>query len=516
MDAQGTVARAFAVLALLLAGACSQGDGGPGGPTDTVDAGDEASDSTPASGPLLEGATPFAGELPETAEVTFTTRDGDTLTIEAFRGLVLLLAAPPPGTPAANVAAAVQVRGGQVVAQVPAVGIYLAAVAPGTEDAFLTGMFAEAWLDDGSPAAPVVPGTIKVGDYFVEDFSSSNPCWYWHGRLVKAVAGRSGAKTDEVDFSSCRRTDCMISLTLAAMYSAAINDERAVINLSVQSGASGSAKGQDRTDCSDAKCRAIRHQQVLFYQGFLKAMEEAIAKDPSVADNTVFVIIAGNAGIDLDAELAALKYRFPNAWKHVKVVGGTDEYGGVDPKLNHLKDGSSGNMVYARARGVQAGDFKCDGTSYAAPEVSRVLDFVWSRNPKLTAAQVTDAFDQAIAEGWYQGVLPQDADGLTSQWFVDRFMEIAKSMGGTGPEAEVADEGEPDASIAEDVYVADEAASEIPPCLETCTPVCPAGCNPNPPSCLSCVSCDSICVDGASGFYCGMACCPLDPYGKGC
>jgi hypothetical protein len=198
------------------------------------------------------------------------------------------------------------------------------------------------------------------------------------------------------------------------------------VNMSIQSGASGSiVSNLDRTGCSDPRCRAIRHQQILFYYDQLEVIERVALRRPDHTANAIVVIIAGNAGIDLDNELAALRQRFPNAFNSVKIVGGVDETGHIIKEFNHLTDNSSNLMAYARGKNVQAGTEMCGGTSFAGPEVARVLDYISSHAPGRTVAQVLSAFDQALREFSAQNILPQDANGFTTQAFLDRAVALA-------------------------------------------------------------------------------------------
>ncbi|HEY3860421.1 MAG TPA: hypothetical protein VGO59_00925 [Verrucomicrobiae bacterium] len=74
-------------------------------------------------------------------------------------------------------------------------------------------------------------------------------------------------------------------------------------------------------------------------------------------------------------------------------------------------------MVYATGVNVQTGGSSCTGTSFAAPEISRDIDYLWSLNPRLTAAQMLQAFNQAVSSCGSGGIVPSSADGYTTQAF---------------------------------------------------------------------------------------------------
>jgi hypothetical protein len=376
---------------------------------------------------LLKDAVSFTGIYPALADVTYPTKAGDVLTISAYPGLVQIFV--DPATPEATVANAVAASAGVIVAKIPLLGLYIVQVVAGGESNFLDAVYANAFVIDGTALAPAVRGgDILEMDYFEPDLrGSADPCYQLHGPLNEQILQRSGGSVTTVDETDSDQwliaRDLTFKLSLADL-----ENQRLVVSMSIQSRASGSiASNLDRTGCSDPRCRAIRHQQILFYYAQLEVIERIALRRPDHTANAIVVIIAGNAGIDLDNELAALRQRFPNAFNSVKIVGGVDETGHIIKEYNHLTDNSSNLMVYARGKNVQIGTETCSGTSYAGPEVARVLDYISSHSPGSTVTQVLAAFDQALREFSAQNILPQDANGLTTQAFLDRAVALATS-----------------------------------------------------------------------------------------
>ena len=373
---------------------------------------------TPTPTPVLEGATSFTGTFPTTAPVDHVTKTGEQLVVqEAYPGFVYLYV--QRSTQKGTVENIVTANDGEIVSAIPNAGLYLIQVEPGKESTFLSAVYSQSWALDGIPASSIVTGTVSVYDFFSFSTGEKLDCDNDHGDLAKLKAGRLGSSTEGVDLETSvphqgdkvEHIDIARSI-LKRMEKAKKDGENVVFSMSLQSSESG-AFSEDRGGCTTTLCKSIRLNQKLFYQNFLQMLDAQIASDPSVAEHAVFVMIAGNAGVDLDAELEELRKKFSKAFKHFKIVGGTKNPGEISTKLNHLKDNSVPNMAYSLAEFVPIfGRFRpaanCDGTSFAGPEVAAVLDHIWSKAPSLKATQVVEAFDQALSEQGKCNTLPQD------------------------------------------------------------------------------------------------------------
>jgi hypothetical protein len=194
--------------------------------------------------------------------------------------------------------------------------------------------------------------------------------------------------------------------------------EHAVINLSVQSLESGVQASTNKVGCSTGLCKEIRREELLLFISILHVLEYA---ENGFANNTAVVVASGNAGIDLDVQLQAIKNQYPKAWKRVKIVGGTDSSGAIDRRFNS----SGSNMVYARGIDVNSMTHSCSGTSFAAPEMARVLDYVWRQVPSLTSEQLMQALDQSLAEESIRAI-PQDP---TTGWATNAFLNKTVNKG---------------------------------------------------------------------------------------
>jgi hypothetical protein len=210
------------------------------------------------------------------------------------------------------------------------------------------------------------------------------------------------------------------------MYLAKMQNHHLVVNLSLEGPANYKISSTaDRTGCTSSLCQSIRRQQEQFYEGFLAVLDSAILLDPSLADNTLICVIAGNGGVDLDTQIANLKTRYPNAFARMVIVGGTDAGGNIYPEFNHLADNSVPNMVYARAINVQPNG--CDGTSFAGPEVTSVLDAIWAQTPKATSAKVLAAIYRVLAQTGTNNIIPADANGKVTTNFINNAVTLINS-----------------------------------------------------------------------------------------
>ncbi|MFC1899915.1 S8/S53 family peptidase [Chloroflexota bacterium] len=387
---------------------------------------------------MLDGATRFTGTLPSVADLTYTTRGGDTLAIQGYPGFISLFV--DPDTTRSVVEEKLKTFDAQVVGAIPLAGLYLVQVTSGQESALTLDLYSESWVRDSSPAFPAARGadhsvTMATLDFHTRDLSKKGECHQLHGDKVKVIMQRSGREVLAIDVDPIgTENDLLLPLNMAArvleeMERASKAKERLVINISLQAPLTGwSSMG--RSGCHDEDCRALRNQQYIFYNSFLQAMEAMFKEQPEVVDNALITFIAGNAGVDLDSTLEKLGETAPNAIERVKFVGGANASGKVLKKYNHLMDTSDkGNrMVYARGEDVSVDKFTplvCNGTSFAGPEVARVLDLIWSRNPELTSIKLLEAFDKALAEMGIDNVLPQDKNGWTTLAFINRVAALA-------------------------------------------------------------------------------------------
>lgn len=395
----------------------------------------QCSDGTDLADSLLYGATFYQGNFPPLGEVAFVSRtDGSFTAHDAYLGWVELLV--DPGIAVETVEGAIAGAGGAVLAKSPLFGRYLIDAGVGSESAFLTTIYANDWALDGAAVMPGTRGNEALDwDSGPEE---SSACLRYHGSLVSDIASRrGGAFALESVGELAKEPETLADLVARRMESMPAGQHQ-VLTMSIAIDLQGGATlaGITTVDC-DLACKKkwMAFQEYHFLRLFFAKMEMLWLKNPDVADRSAMTIISGNTGVALDQALAGLRTSFPHAFDRIAIVGGTEADGTVTPgRFNYLEDDSSGNMVYARgvdvsATSAESGPQTCTGTSYAAPEVASVLDAAWAKDPSLTAREILGGLRQALA---YLGtsVLPQGADGRTTEEFVDLVVAFAK---GTPP-----------------------------------------------------------------------------------
>lgn len=357
---------------------------------------------------LLEGSHRYSGSFPPAAAIMYLNHDGVWVTHpRAYPGFVLLQS---PNSSEAAVAALVSPLGGTIVPAVPLAGQFMVKV-PGSS-AFIAAVKDLSWVEGAWPVQPLQMGTQLLAlDSTGSIFESA--CSRNHGPyVVDIMSRRSATPGSYVDVDG--RDGLEISWELGyRMYEAQKKGERLIVNISMQSASSG-----PRCLTLDA-CLAAKQGQLEFLRTIVKMMQINANVQPERADNTLVTVIAGNAGAQLDLELKLLKLHYPKGFERVVVVGGTTPTHVMDTGVNHLADTASRDMVYARSDEVQVGGTTCDGTSFAAPEVASVLDYVWSRRPELGSAEILKALREALAAN-NTALVPQDANGRTMQAFLDQ------------------------------------------------------------------------------------------------
>lgn len=391
---------------------------------------------TATSTVLADGSVEITGTMPQYVQVTYTDNQGNNLTTEGYPGYVYVFA--KIGTDQTAVENAVKAAGGTIAESLPDAGLYTAKVKAGEEAAFLSAMQKQSWFADGSPAF-----SFDASDIMMYDFHSGaqNPsdCRDHHGDLTSLEAGRFGANIGKVDMNSVSGPGAigMARSIREQAEKARKSGHHMVFSFSLQSHESATllvTPEARAAGCAIRNCTLVRNAQSVFLRTYFQTMDIIRRTSPSTADNMMFVIATGNAGVDLDNQVAQLKLEFPETWKRIKLVGGSFADDGIIEQYNYLKKNADNDVAYAVGTNVRITNpttgttTTCHGTSFATPQVSAVLDEIWANNPTLTSEQVMDAFNQALRELGTDGVIPNGPDGKISRAFRDRMLEIANAL----------------------------------------------------------------------------------------
>lgn len=408
------------LLLIMTISACSGSGGGGGNPAPpTVIVND-----------LTSNSFTYSGTIPPTINISYSNKAGDLFSVHgAYSGLIEIFTTPDYDLNI--VKSAVSSISGTIVAQTPKLGIYVIQVATGTEASSLQSLYLYSWVLDGNVVVPA-----SFGGNLTFDWNSANtndPCLDRHGDLVTNIANRRGGNTFTLEpVSAHAKIPQSLADLMLRKFQAVPVGEHQIISMSLGFDLPpGEGVVDYITTSCDISCaqKMVAMNEYNFLRRFYDAMEQLYLTNPDVANRNAVSIISGNTGVALDAQLAALKTNFPNAAKRIVIVGGIDENADIDTRdhFNFVIDKTSGNIIYARGDNVHAtspatGDQICSGTSYAAPEVGSILEYLWSRNPTKTSEQILKAIKQALASR--NGAIPQDANGLTTQAFLDEVLNI--------------------------------------------------------------------------------------------
>ena len=98
---------------------------------------------------ILEGATNYPGPYPELGSVTYTDKNGQTITVDAYPGQVQVFFNPT--TSQTDAQSAIQSNGGTILGAIPKTGYYLVQVTVGSEGSFISAIIANSQVRDAIP-----------------------------------------------------------------------------------------------------------------------------------------------------------------------------------------------------------------------------------------------------------------------------------------------------------------------------------------------------------------------------
>lgn len=110
---------------------------------------------------ILDNAIFYSGQRPEPANITFTDVDGGSITLQAYPGQIHL--AVQPKTPVSKVKGLIGQYGGKIASRIPALGIYLIEIKPGSEASFISGVQKDSVVLNASPNP-----LIQLSEYEVD------------------------------------------------------------------------------------------------------------------------------------------------------------------------------------------------------------------------------------------------------------------------------------------------------------------------------------------------------------
>lgn len=388
--------------------------GGGGGSNGGGDAGNQ-----PGQG-VLAGAKPFTGPSPAPMPVTYTDDSGQSRTVLASPGQTFMIV-DPAILAEPEVADLARRSGASLLAEIPVAGEYWLAVPTGGEAAFLSSVTGSRGVLFAAPDLPIAVSDavdltgatsltpISLDNAAIAQFDSfrgADHCGS-HGDEVQSFLAENGLTVAEYGIGS-EATDPLFGLARVAAGGAA-GGSRLVVNMSLQSLAepndevdrSGCEMDMSLPPCTSGICGSgmpcagnyASWKQAQF--GFMSQVAALVEHmDPSVRDNTLIVLSAGNSGMDLQSEVRKLRETYGDAMSHILIVGSSN----APANEGHNFSSAAGDMLYANGFGVPVpgqADCTVDGTSFAAPQVANLAARLASQFPDLTTAELLAAIMQA-------------------------------------------------------------------------------------------------------------------------
>jgi len=444
----------FMAVFLITCGGGGDGGGGGGG-------------NVPVNLGIMKDAINYTGTYQNPTSITYTNKSGNVVTVTAFPGKISIVVSPT--TQISVVTNLVKNNGGSIIAQIPLLGLYWVSVTPGNEATFISALRANPLIVKIYPTVPSQLSTSQIigsvgnldtapmnndptpltGQGDVVQFDSfsggaggtccqGGSCVVSHGQFVGSIltndlAGGPDISVSQYQATTPGLTPIIISpgdlaFHLARVAQGAANDNVVkVVNLSLQGifhyAANGNALGNDdldRHNCVTADCNQLLSDEEAFLEQLYVTVENM---DSSVRNHLVVIVSAGNSGLDLTGEMNFLNSLTPNAAKHILLVGGTESDGTPDAGLNSAQKPS--DMIFAQGKDVTSPlGCKSSGTSFAAPQISRLAAQIAKKHPELTGDQIIQAIKDAAPKGTQSvSFLPQ------GYYTIPTFAQVEKLLG---------------------------------------------------------------------------------------
>lgn len=249
---------------------------------------------------LLENATEFTGEFPNTTTVSYCD-EGTDIEVEAFEGqIILFFQGEVKNDEATEI---ITNSGGEIIEKVPSVGYYLAEVEPSEAGTILENLQENSLVET---AMPNIVGYLKSGATILDY------CGKEHGENVKKILLSCGGTFDEcIDIIDKKdNTDPKDTLTTLSKTIRNIIDvgnknktKTTLINLSTNGGL------KTNTDYSTVSTQLQAEGKYGWYKFMLGVLMTVAALPDEFRENLVITISAGNENMPIDDILSTLRDR---------------------------------------------------------------------------------------------------------------------------------------------------------------------------------------------------------------
>ena len=382
---------------------------GPASGNQVLDMGAASDWLTQALG-LLAGGMSYTGTYPTLGTVSYTTKDGRSVTVEAYPGQVQIFLSSALSE--ASVRQALQSLGASILTEYPEVGYYLVSVAVGTESTFIAALRQYSQVSDAMPnmrgyvgadaitlddswwrTNRPVPLNVPPGVVIVDAQRGPTGHSQTVGESVLGQGGTIGTVLITDDDSGRISTDKIVASIVATAAGRRIftPNEPILLNMSISSGGNTCNWG---TGCGDtAQTENQRHEN---WRGFASTVLNTIAGLPADTQaNLMLTTILGNGGSDLSSDLANLR---SNATfdkiidKNVQFAGAAaaDAVPSTAARPNGEYSNTADDLSVVRITGLiydSNGNLVNYGTSFSSPRIAAVTQQVLAATSGLTPDQ---------------------------------------------------------------------------------------------------------------------------------
>lgn len=299
----------------------------------------------------------------KSATVKYVTKEGQEVSIPAYAGQIEILTSAE--TDLEKVKEFISGRGGKIIAQAPAVGIYIAEVSDGKEAKLIEALLKENWVVDAYPYTLLEKNQAE----YIFDFWNDPSRERSHGAAVCHYAMGQKECTKEIldncfARKGCQEAEWPMFYQILREIKAGEDESFITINLSL------GPKAKDK----NGKTLPASAVEAL-YRAYFSTLIQILGNDDLTGvKKTIIINSAGNEGADLTPVFQALSSR--KGFLRLIVAGAVTPAGEIASYSNYSK--GERDIVYSvggeKAISMAGKNITWTGTSFAAPQITCLLN----------------------------------------------------------------------------------------------------------------------------------------------
>ena len=307
----------------------------------------------------------------KSATVKYVTEEGQEVNVPAYEGQVEILTSAE--TALGKVREFIAGHGGKIIAQAPAVGIYIAEVSAGKEAELIEVLLKEDWVVDAHPYIPLEKNQAE----YILDFWNEPSRERSHGAAVCYYDNAQKECTKETldicfENKNCQEAEWPIFYQILREIKASENAPFITINLSL----GPIARDKNGKQLPAAAVQAVR-------KAFFATLIQILGRDDvESVKKTIIINSAGNEGTDLTPIFQSLSSR--KGFSRLVVVGAVTPAGKISSYTNYSK--TERDIVYSvggeKAIPMAGKNITWTGTSFAAPQITCLLNNWLRKSPE--------------------------------------------------------------------------------------------------------------------------------------